>query len=144
MLQIGYLGYTKNESFINYKNEKAYLTGDLGYIKDGLLFYKSRKDRQVKFNGYRLELADIEHNLQQLEYVEKAVVIPKKNSEDKLINIIAFVKLRENENKTALKILRELQKKIPRYMCPKIKLISHFPINQNGKCDDKRLMEEYL
>lgn len=139
----GYLGDIKNSSFINYNNQKAYLTGDLGYIQNGVLYYKCRKDRQVKYKGYRIELSDIEKNLQQLEYVEKAVVVAHKDKSDKVLSLIAFVRLKENNCKQALEIKRDLQEKIPGYMCPKIKVISEIPVNSNGKCDEKKLLEEY-
>ena len=137
----GYLN-TENKSFIQYKNQKAYLTGDLGYIKNKVLYYKSRKDSQIKFKGYRIELADIEKNLEELNYIEKAVVVTKINDDNKVTNIIAFVKLRENIEIKESVINKDLQIKIPEYMRPKIKIIKEFPINKNGKCDKKKLLEE--
>ena len=101
-----------------------------------------RKDKQVKFKGYRIELSDIEKNLQELNYIEKAVVIAKKNNENKVQNIIAFVKVKENESKTELQIKTDILNKLPSYMCPKFKIVKEFPINKNGKCDEKRLLEE--
>ena len=138
----GYLKDVENNPFINYNNKKAYLTGDLGYIKDNILYYVERKDKQIKFKGYRIELSDIEKNLQELKYIEKAVVVAKKNNENKVQNIIAFVKVKENENKTELQIKTDILNKIPSYMCPKIKIVKEFPINKNGKCDEKKLLEE--
>lgn len=139
----GYLEGVKNNSFIKYNGTKAYLTGDLGFIKNGILYYKERKDKQIKFKGYRIELTDIENNLQKLDYVEKVVAIPKTNKYNKVINIIAFVILKENTNKSELEIKQDLQTKIPEYMCPKIKIVSSFPLNRNGKCDEKKLLEEF-
>ena len=62
---------------------------------------------------------------------------------NKVLNIIAFVSLKENIIKTELEIRQDLLKKIPEYMCPKIKIIKEFPLNSNGKCDEKRLVEEF-
>lgn len=138
----GYLNTIENNPFINYNNKKAYLTGDLGYIKNNILYYIERKDKQVKFKGYRIELSDIENNLQELNYIEKTVVIAKKNKENKVQNIIAFVKVKENEIKTELQIKSDISNKLPSYMCPKITIVKEFPINQNGKCDEKKLLEE--
>lgn len=139
----GYLGNIKNNSFIEYNGTKAYLTGDLGYIKNGILYYKARKDKQIKFKGYRIELADIENNLQTLDYIDRAVVISNRNKDNKILNIIAFVTLKDNVNKSELEIKQDLQTRIPEYMCPKIKIISKFPLNRNGKCDEKKLLEEF-
>lgn len=139
----GYIGNVVNNSFFDYNERKAYLTGDLGYIKNGMLYYKERKDKQIKFKGYRIELTDIEENLKELYYIDKAVVIRNTNEDDKVLNIIGFVSLKENVIITELEIIQDLQKKIPEYMCPKIKIIKKFPLNMNGKCDEKRLLEEF-
>lgn len=139
----GYVGKLENHSFLEYHGTKAYLTGDLGYIKNGILYYKARKDKQIKFKGYRMELTDIETNLQKLSYIDKAVAVANKNQEDKILNLLAFVSLKENVTKTPIEIRKDLQKRIPEYMCPKIKIVSNFPLNSNGKCDEKKLLEEF-
>ena len=139
----GYLGNTNNKSFIKYKGKRAYLTGDIGYIENGMLYYKARKDKQIKYKGYRIELSDIEKNLHELEYIEKAVVCAKTNADNKVLNIIGFIKLKENTIKREAEIRKDLKERIPEYMCPKIKIIERFPINKNGKCDEKKLLEEY-
>ncbi len=139
----GYLGNVNNNSFIQYNGKKAYLTGDLGFIRNGMLYYKARKDKQIKYKGYRIELSDIEQNLQQLNYIDKAVVIAKKGKEDKVLNIIAFLILKEKIIKTEKEISEDLKTKMPEYMCPRIKIVKEFPINNNGKCDEKKLLEEY-
>lgn len=139
----GYIEDNKNNKFINFANEKAYLTGDLGYIENECLYYKCRKDKQVKYKGYRIELADIESNLQNFNYVEKAIVVAKQDKNNKISKLIAFVKIKENIKKSVLDIKEDLEKKIPEYMCPTIKIIKDFPINQNGKCDENKLLEKY-
>lgn len=41
--------------------ERIYKTGDLAkYGKDGLLYYRGRKDFQIKLNGHRIELNEVE------------------------------------------------------------------------------------
>lgn len=135
----GYLGNVANNSFICYKGENTYLTGDLGYLKNGLLYYKQRKDKQIKYKGYRIELSDIEKNLIELKYIEKAVVVAKKNEEGKVKNIFVFVKTEQQLDK----IKQDLKAKLPKYMIPKIKIVDKFPVNSNGKCDEKKLLEEF-
>lgn len=135
----GYIGNKQRDSFIVFKGRQAYLTGDLGYLKNGLLYYKQRKDKQIKYKGYRIELSDIEKNLIELKYIEKAVVVAKKNEEGKVKNIFAFVKTEQQLDK----IKQDLKKKLPEYMVPKIKIVDKFPVNSNGKCDEKKLLEEF-
>lgn len=128
-------------NFIMYNNQKAYKTGDLGYIKNGILYYKGRKDKQVKYKGYRIELDDIEQNLNKLEYVDRAIVSTAKNKLGNITKIIAFVKLKNR--KEIEEIRQDLLTKIPEYMCPMIKIVEEIPLNKNGKCDERRLVEEY-
>lgn len=138
----GYIGNASNNAFISYNGKKAYLTGDLGYYKDGNLYYKCRKDKQVKYKGYRIEIADIENNFYELNYIEKVVVVAKKSQENKVVKLIAFIKLKEKIEKSELEIKNDLALKVPEYMCPTIKIIDEFPLNKNGKCDERRLLME--
>ena len=39
--------------------ERAYKTGDAGYVENGLLFYNGRLDFQIKPHGYRMELEEL-------------------------------------------------------------------------------------
>ncbi|MDU6506764.1 MAG: D-alanine--poly(phosphoribitol) ligase subunit DltA, partial [Staphylococcus sp.] len=65
-------GYFKNDAITNEKfgvgevegkEERSYVTGDLGYFKDDMLFCEGRIDFQVKLHGHRIELEDIDNNL---------------------------------------------------------------------------------
>lgn len=50
-------------------------TGDLAHIgQDGLLYYKGRKDRQVKIRGVRVEPDEVRHILEKHPAVSEAVV----------------------------------------------------------------------
>lgn len=149
------IGYYNNEEmnkkhFFTVQTEdgikQGYKTGDLGYKKDNLFYYCGRKDFQIKLNGFRIELEDIENNLRKLDYLSNAVVLPVKR-EEKISHIAAFVKLNktinEKEFKIAMKIKNDLGKLLPSYMIPRtIKLIDKFPINTNGKIDRKTLQED--
>lgn len=138
----GYVGNVNKDAFIKYDGKNGYLTGDLGYYKNGKLYYKGRKDNQIKYKGYRIELGDIEKNLQKNTYIENAVVVAKKNDKDKVSSLIAYVILKDNISKTIDEIEKEMKKILPLYMCPKIKIVESFPLNLNGKCDKRKLMEE--
>ena len=78
----------------------------------------------------------------QIQYVEKVIVTVKKSENDKVQDIFAFIKLIEDSDKSETDIKKQLKAKLPEYMCPKIKIIKEFPINQNGKVDLNKLMEE--
>ena len=40
-------------------------------------------------------------------------------------------------------LMTHLKRVLPEYMIPKIRIVEKFPINNNGKCDEKKLLEEY-
>jgi D-alanine--poly(phosphoribitol) ligase subunit 1 len=130
------------------KIRRAYRTGDLAYItEDKLIYYCGRKDFQIKLNGYRIEIEDIENNLRKLELINNTVVFPVYNSENKISHLTAFVTLNsqssEKEFKVAMRIKEYLKKLVPSYMVPRtIKIKDSFPMNTNGKINRKLLMEE--
>ncbi|MGN0143537.1 MAG: D-alanine--poly(phosphoribitol) ligase subunit DltA [Clostridium sp.] len=139
---------TQKSFFYDYYNGekcRAYKTGDLGYYKDGRLYYCGRKDFQIKLNGYRIEIEDIENNLIKVSNVKNAAVVPV-NKNDKIAYLTAFVELKKENGLSGLKngiaIKKELQRLIPSYMVPRnIKIINKFPVNVNGKIDRKKLLE---
>lgn len=149
-------GYYKNHELtkkvffneiIDGKEYRAYKTGDLGYYKDGILYFCGRKDFQIKLHGYRIELEDIENNLRKVTNIKNTIVLPFYKDEQ-VSHLVAFVILEKETGlsnlKTTLKIKDELKKYIPAYMIPKnIKVVKEFPMNNNDKIDRKKLMEEF-
>lgn len=131
----------------NGKLMRAYKTGDLAFRDiDGLIYYSGRKDFQIKLNGYRIEIEDIENNIRKLDSINNVVVLPVYR-EEKISHLMAYItlteKTEEKEFKVAQKIKEELKKLIPSYMVPRtIKIRQEFPINSNGKINRKLLMEE--
>ncbi len=126
----GYLG--SNELI------KEYHTKDIGYIKDGKLYCKGRLDSQVKYKGYRIELNDIEYNINKINGVMECAVVAKYDDNNNVKTIKAFVVTNKDSNY----IKEELEKLIPIYMMPKsIKVIDRLPVNSNGKVDRKALRD---
>ena len=146
-------GYLNNPEMTNKvffkttKGEQGYKTGDLAYYEDGIIYYCGRKDFQIKLNGFRIEIEDIENNLRKVKNINNAVVFPVFNEEHKISHLTAFIVLNDNNELSNLKnatlIKTELKKLIPSYMIPRnIKILNEFPLNTNGKIDRKKLMEE--
>ena len=115
------------------------MTGDLGFLKKDILYCIGRKDEQIKYKGYRIELQDIENSIYNLKYVEKVKVIPKYNANNVVIKLIAFIKIKKEFQILEDQIKEDLKLKVPEYMIPNIKIIDEFPINNNGKIDIKEL-----
>lgn len=135
----GYLEEMEKNPFITYNGQRAYLTGDLGYIKNKILYCTGRMDNQIKFKGYRIELSDIEKNFYDLNYIDKVKVISKLSNKNTVIKLVAFIKLKNGTNKNTIEIKRDLGKKLPDYMIPNIKILEEFPLNNNGKTDINKL-----
>lgn len=123
--------------------QRGYRTGDLCRMENGLLYYLGRMDGQVKLNGFRVELEDVESNLAQVENVARAAVVPV-CEDGKTVALTAYVSLQEPDGLSALarakKIKTALSAVLPSYMIPrKIVAVSDFPLNSNGKIDKKAL-----
>lgn len=129
-------------------NMRYFRTHDLVYQRNGLLYFCGRIDFQVKLNGYRIELEDVEKNLNKISCIENSAVIPAyKNS--RVEYIVGFVVMSEDlglsRAKTNIHIKKELKQRVPSYMIPKkIIVLDRFPVNTNGKIDRKKLADEYL
>lgn len=123
---------------------RGYRTGDLCYRKDGLYYYCGRVDNQLKLSGYRIEIEDVEANLQKLPNVRRAAVVPVRDGDGKVAYLAAFLLLKEPDGLTPLKRAIALKKQaaafLPAYMIPrKIAAVDAFPLNVNGKIDKKAL-----
>ncbi|MBB5326177.1 D-alanine--poly(phosphoribitol) ligase subunit 1 [Anoxybacillus tepidamans] len=144
-------GYLHNEeltkkSFFLYHNQPAYKTGDVGYMKNGLLFCAGRLDFQIKLNGYRMELEEIEAQLRKLSLVESAVVVPiYKESKCQYLMAVVVPKKHDFEKEYQLTayLKKELQQLLPAYMIPKkFVYVSSLPMTNNGKADRKKIANE--
>jgi D-alanine--poly(phosphoribitol) ligase subunit 1 len=147
-VSIGYLNRPdlNQDKFIVIDNKRAYKTGDRGFLKDGMLFFSSRTDNQIKLHGYRIELDEITSKINDIDFVLQAETIPlKRNGEVK--KIVSLIQLKTNyvHNDVKSEIINLLSKNLPHYMIPSdFKFIEKMPLNQNGKADKKELEKVYL
>ena len=121
---------------------RAYRTGDEGYMSAGLLYFCGRMDLQIKLNGYRIEIEDIENNLVKLADIKDAVVIPAmKDGAVKGISayIVPAFEV-EDTFEAGQRIRKQLSELVPTYMLPKKYIfIDSIPVTNNGKADRKAL-----
>lgn len=117
--------------------ERVYLTGDMArWLPDGNLEYCGRIDDQVKLRGYRIELSEIEHQLNTFRDIGHSVVELKELNEEKYL--VAYY-----ESSTAYKVAdlrHHLSQYLPDYMVPSYYMqLEKLPFNSNGKIDKKAL-----
>lgn len=127
---------------------QAYRTGDLGQIDtDGLVHYVGRTDFQIKLNGYRIELEEVNQGLNQSPLIRQAVAVPKYNAAHKVSQLIAYVVPEDREATSDLALTRALRRDLAEhmmaYMIPqRFVYRTALPLTQNGKVAIKQLMAE--
>jgi D-alanine--poly(phosphoribitol) ligase subunit 1 len=136
----GYLGLPEENAKKLLWNEnkqwRGYKTGDLGRFGNNYLYCQGRNDSQIKMNGYRIEIHEIENRLLALSGISEAVVLPLTKKDGAVLRLAAFCtsKLSEKEIKA------NLTKTLPSYMVPsQIVIMDALPLNPNGKIDRKLL-----
>ncbi|MGD2090549.1 MAG: amino acid adenylation domain-containing protein [Candidatus Aminicenantes bacterium] len=126
--------------FTHDTNDLFYKTGDLGRIlTDGNIELIGRIDRQVKINGVRVELGEIECILVNHQSVQEAVVIKVEASNNDGL-LYAFVtgseRITMDKEFLASTLTGYLLEKLPSYMVPaRIIKIEKIPRKPNGKVD---------
>jgi amino acid adenylation domain-containing protein len=118
-----------------------YRTGDLVRQDErGCLFYLGREDFQVKVNGYRVELQEIDLVLREASGTELAVAIPWPLADGSASGIVGVLSGADPAHDD--KIIAACKARLPRYMVPS--RLCHFlqiPLNVNGKIDRGKITE---
>jgi D-alanine--poly(phosphoribitol) ligase subunit 1 len=127
------------------EGQPSYRTGDWGRAKAGLIFFEGRMDGQVKVNGYRIELGDLEANLRVLPEIADVVVLPVQK-QGRVESLAAFVVLsgpkEGSDFEVSAKLKGALGERLPAYMLPrKFFFLDAFPMTPNGKADRRKLAE---
>lgn len=135
---------------------RMYKTGDLGFLNsDGTITYMGRRDTQVKLNGQRLELGEIEHHVKKnlpsditssVELIKLgdtkalaaflccATPTPAALEEEELLSVTES--LREN----IVSLEASLSKLLPPYMVPTLFIpIKSMPLTPSGKLNRRQL-----
>ena len=121
------------------RNQTYYRTGDrVRRPKETApMCYVGRLDHQIKIQGHRVELGEVESLLRQEAGVEVAVAVGWPITPSGAGGIEAFVLGNQLEPRA---ILERLKRKLPAYAVPRrIHLLSELPLNPNGKIDRGQL-----
>lgn len=114
---------------------KLFRTGDLGrYLKDGNIEYLGRMDSQVKINGVRIEINEIESNVLKCERIREAAVTLDDAGKTLCVHYSGEIR------PSALKLW--LKERLPRHMIPASFVVhERLPRLPNGKLDRKQLLD---
>jgi acyl-coenzyme A synthetase/AMP-(fatty) acid ligase len=121
-------------------NTRIYHTGDLGrLLPDGCLLHLGRKDFQVKIRGNRIEIAEIEDRLLDLDCVKETVVVAKEGpARDR--RLVAYVVPATVAIPTVTQLRCSLVGVLPDYMIPSaFVILDALPLLPNGKVDRQSL-----
>ena len=121
---------------------RLYKTGDLArYLSDGNIEYLGRVDNQVKINGFRVELGEIEIAITQHPWVRQAVVIVWQVHVNDQRLVAYFISNQEDiVSALADELPHFLKERLPAYMIPVAFIpLSQIPLTPNGKLDRHRL-----
>ncbi|TMP29967.1 hypothetical protein CWB99_07715 [Pseudoalteromonas rubra] len=127
---------------LNGEQRRVYKTGDLvRWNAHGELEYLGRNDRQVKLNGIRFELAEIENAICQLTGIQQAAVCQVARNDDKKTLACFYVANKEASDALSYQHMSEqLKGMIPHYAIPnQFVEVPAFPLSANGKLDYKKL-----
>ncbi|GKZ31509.1 nonribosomal peptide synthase [Aspergillus brasiliensis] len=169
ILARGYLGdpektaaaFVEQESFVPgfQKSERYYRTGDLvRYNADGTIHFIGRADGQVKIRGQRVELGEIEYNIERDENIHHALtLLPSQGPFRKqLLAVVSFkgfelpveegqISLVPEEQRPEImavltRIANTISAALPIYMVPALWVpVNAIPLLPSGKLDRKKV-----
>lgn len=114
---------------------RVYKTGDLVRLDEsGNICFVGRKDQEIKINGYRVNLTEIETVVRKFPHVKDVTVLSKG------ANLYCAVETDVVKSESIRKVIEE---ELPSYMHPKfISCIEKFPKTPNGKIDANRIIKD--
>lgn len=120
----------------NLYTDPVYRTGDYAEILEGgEILYRGRRDNQIKHQGHRIELEEIDRTVERQDGVTRcrSVYDHKRN------RLLAFYEGNVDE----VLLAQKLRNRLPRFMVPsKVMMVTGMPLTKNGKVDRVQLMEE--
>ena len=135
----GYLNKEKRtkESFININGLRYYKSGDYGSINpEGEFIIHGRLDNQIKLNGLRIELGEVEQSILKFGSIKEVVCAIKKiNDHD---HLCAYYTSDDEIDKDELKNF--ISQSLTKYMVPSVFVqLKELPWTLNGKIEVKKL-----
>ncbi len=116
-----------------------YKTGDIGYwTPDGRIVFLGRNDNQVKVQGFRVELGDVEATLVSHPDIEEGAVISF-TTEEGMVELAGYFASSITISSSQLRTF--YKEKLPDYMIPGHFIqLDELPLTVNGKVDRQKLV----
>jgi amino acid adenylation domain-containing protein len=115
-----------------------YRSGDIGrWDASGNLEYMLRRDDQIKINGYRIEIGEVESAIRSNEEIDEAVVTVHADTDGSRSLLAYYV---SHSALSGAELKNWLGKQLPGYMLPSYYIrLEQMPLTTNGKVDKRRL-----
>ncbi|XP_013793959.1 uncharacterized protein LOC106478001, partial [Limulus polyphemus] len=120
------------------KYDIVYKTGDLGFVRNNILYYAGRKDMQVKIRGMRVNLEEIRRAIEVIPEI-KQVAVCCDNPQDLDPNILAFFTPKQGHDLKTRAVQETLEHVLPNFMIPKIFKVDQMPLLASGNIDQYAL-----
>jgi D-alanine--poly(phosphoribitol) ligase subunit 1 len=135
-----YLNNANEEKFFMHDSKRYYSTGDIVSLNEhGNLVFHGRSDSQVKINGYRVELMEVEKALRNVSGLNCLILCVEEAGINRLY---AFLETGSTDEQL---LKQKLADSLPYYMIPhRLISVERFPLNTNGKTDRKALINTYI
>ncbi|MFE3576472.1 amino acid adenylation domain-containing protein [Lysinibacillus sp. NPDC059133] len=120
---------------------RLYRTGDLAkFLPDGSIEYIGRQDQQLKINGNRVEVEEIESSMKLFPGILEVVVSADKDQNDNTILVAYYVKRKSTSIFNNNEFNEFLKQRLPYYMVPSRYIcLDSFPTTSSGKVDRNAL-----
>ena len=80
------------EVLVEHNGKRADRSGDLGdQDEQGRFYFRGRRDDQIKLNGYRIELAEVDVGLARLPGVVAGAAVVLRRPDGSLVRMIGFI-----------------------------------------------------
>ncbi len=123
-------------------HDRLYRTGDLAFFRpDGQIIYLGRNDFQVKVNGVRMELGEIEAAIREQGGVTDVVVVAEGDAVSKML--IAYAVVENPCEAEATRLQDGVAATRPESYVPReMRFIAEMPLTVSGKINRKVLAEQ--
>ena len=137
---LGYLNRPElNEKvFVDWNGIPVYRTGDLATIMpDGQINHLGRMDNQIKLNGHRIELGEIDAALASQDGVRQAATVLREDRPGDH-RLVGYLLVDAEAEPNLATVRKEISQTLPDYMVPDtIVVVDEFPYTPSGKLDRK-------